>query len=131
MSSVTNSKSRPGLDHDTDHILVQAKVRLKTYKCQASKIATKHDLEKLEDDKIRADYTVATENRFEILLQTVDDDKTPDELLNSVKEIYLSVADEILGKKKKKKSNRGLVKSLLSYQIRREKPALQITEWSM
>ena len=55
MSSVTNSKSRPGVDHDTDHILVQAKVRLKTYKCQASKIATKHDLEKLEDDKIRAE----------------------------------------------------------------------------
>ena len=104
MSSVTNSKSRPGVDHDTDHILVQAKIRLKTYKCQSKKIIAKHDIEKLENVSTRAEYTVATENRFEVLLQTAEDDKTPEELLSSIKDIYLSAADEILGKKKSKKT---------------------------
>ena len=103
MSSVTDSKTRPGVDHDTDHILVQTKVRLKTYKCQAKKITAKHDVEKQDDANIRAEYSIATENRFEALLHIAKDDITPDELLNSVKEVYLSAADEILGKKKRKK----------------------------
>ena len=74
MSSVTNSKSRPGVDHDTDHILVEAKVRLKMYRSQAKKMSVKHDIEKLDDDKIRTEYTVSTENKVEVLLQTVNDD---------------------------------------------------------
>ena len=88
MSSVTNSndsKSRPGVDHDTDHILVEAKVRLKMYRSQTKKMSVKHDIEKLEDVKIRTEYTVSTENKFEVLLQTAHDDSTPDELLNSIK----------------------------------------------
>ena len=32
-SSVLDSKTRPGADHDPDHILLQAKMRIKTYKC--------------------------------------------------------------------------------------------------
>ena len=59
------------------------------------KITAKHDVEKLDDVNIRAEYSIATENRFEVLLQTANDETTPDELLNSVKEIYLSAADEI------------------------------------
>ena len=62
MSSFLDCKARPGADHDTDHILLQAKIRTKVYKCQAKKIATKHDLERLNDDNIRIEYTIVTEN---------------------------------------------------------------------
>ena len=77
MSSVTNSKTRPGADHNTDHILVEAKIRLKTYKCQSKKITAKHDLEKLKDEETKTEYMVGTENRFEILLQTADEESNP------------------------------------------------------
>ena len=70
MSSVLNSKSRPGVDHDTDHILVQAKFRMKTFKCQTKKMNVKHDIERLDDDEIRIQYNVSTENKFNLLLQT-------------------------------------------------------------
>ena len=90
MSSFLDCKARPGADHDTDHILLQAKIRTKVYKCQAKKIATKHDLERLNDDNIRIEYTIATENKFEQLLNAADtDDRTPEELLNSVKDDFL------------------------------------------
>ena len=42
MSSFLDCKTRPGADHDSDHILLQAKIRTKVYKCQAKKIAEKH-----------------------------------------------------------------------------------------
>ena len=104
MSSVLNSKSRPGVDHDTDHILVQAKIRMKTFKCQTKKMNVKHDIERLDDDEIRIQYNVSTENKFNLLLQTADENQHPEELLHSIKDIFLTSADEVLGKKRKNKT---------------------------
>ena len=105
MSSFLDCKARLGADHDTDHILLQAKIRTKVYKCQAKKIATKHDLERLNDDNIRIEYTIATENKFEQLLNAADtDDRTPEELLNSVKDVFLSTADDVLGKRRRRRN---------------------------
>ena len=43
--SCLNCKTKPGADHDTDHIYLETKLRLKTYRCQSSKMAVKHDIE--------------------------------------------------------------------------------------
>ena len=61
----------------------------------------KHDIERLEDDDIRLQYNVSTENKFELLLQTAGDEQQPDELLNQIKDVFISCADEVLGKKRK------------------------------
>ena len=103
MSSCLNCKTKPGADHDTDHIYLETKLRLKTYRCQSSKMAVKHDIEKLNDPTIKEEYTVTTENRFEALLQIADEDKRPDELMTQIKDIFLETADEKLGKRKGKK----------------------------
>ena len=103
-SSVLNCKTKPGADHDTDHILLQAKLRIKTYKCQTKKMAVKHDLEKLANEDIRIQYTISTENKFQELLNITDVDQTPEELVTSIKEIYLTSADDILGKRRRKKA---------------------------
>ena len=125
MSSVTNSKSRPCVDHDTDHILVEAKVRLKMYRSQTKKMSVKHDIEKLDDDKIRTEYTVAIENKFEILLQTANDDSTPDELLNSIKNVFLESADEILGKKKNKKTKPWISEEAIKLSVKKREARLK------
>ena len=36
MSSCLTCRTKPGADHDTDHIFLEAKFRLKTFKCQQS-----------------------------------------------------------------------------------------------
>ena len=104
ISSVLDCKTRPSADHDTDHILLQAKVRTKVYKCQTKKIAVKHDLDRLNDDNIRLEYTIATENKFEQLLKATDEEQMPEELLKSMKDVFLSTADEVLGKRRRKKT---------------------------
>ena len=119
MSSVLNSKSRPGADHNTDHILVQAKIRMKTFKCQSKKIVVKHDIERLEDDEIRLQYNVSTENKFELLLQSAGDDQQPEELLKSIKDIYISSAEEILGKKKRNKTKPWISKETIELTIKK------------
>ena len=103
MSSCLNSKTRPGADHDTDHVYLEAKLRLKTFKCQSAEMAIKHDLEKLDDPEIRKEYTLAVENRFETLLEITDEDKRPEELMSQIKDIFLQTAEEKLGKRKGKK----------------------------
>ena len=107
ISSINNSKSRPGIDHDTDHILVQAKIRVKTYTCQSKKLVVKHDIERLEDEEIKVQYTVYTGTKVELLLQSAAEDQSPDRLLNSIKHLYFTCADDILVNKEKTKQNNG------------------------
>ena len=64
----------------------------------------RHDIERLEDKDIKAQYNVSTENKFELLLQSAEEDQPPEELLQSIKDVYLTCADEILGKKTKMKT---------------------------
>ncbi len=53
MSSCLSCKTKPGADHDTDHIYLESRVRLKTFRCQTSKMAVKHDIDRLSDPDIK------------------------------------------------------------------------------
>ena len=88
-------------------------------------MSVKHDIEKLEDDKTRTEYTVATENKFEVLLQTANDDSTPDELLNSIKDVFLTSADEILGKKRNKKTKPWISEESINLSIKKREARLK------
>ena len=103
MSSCLSCKTKPGADHDTDHIYLESRVRLKTFRCQTSKMAVKHDIDRLNDPDIKEQYTIAVENKFEVLLDMTDEEKRPDELMNQIKDIFLQTAEEKLGKRKGKK----------------------------
>ena len=61
-------------------------------------------MDKSNDVDTKERYTIETENKFEVLLKVADENQTPEELLKYVNEVYLTAADEVLGKRRKKKS---------------------------
>ena len=53
-----NAKSRPGVDCDTDHILVAVRMRMNTYRIEKRKKQSKFDIEKLKDPNIREVFQI-------------------------------------------------------------------------
>ena len=68
-TTVINAKTRPGVDCDTDHILVTATLRAKAYKQDKASKQVKYNLERLQDDEVKKEYQVETHNRFSALLE--------------------------------------------------------------
>ena len=103
-SSVIDCKVKPGADCDSDHRLLCAKMKIKGFKksCTDSP-PTRYNLDKLLQPEIKDQYTIETNNRFEILSQIVEE-KPPEELWQEIKLIYHETAEKILGKQKNKKS---------------------------
>ena len=102
-TSVLDSKARPGADADSDHNLVIAKVRLKAHKQRVKQPVKKFAVEKLEVDEIRRAYIAETENRFKVLLDTITEEQTPNELLGSMEHIWKESAEKVVGFKRRKK----------------------------
>ncbi|GFS15523.1 endonuclease-reverse transcriptase [Elysia marginata] len=102
-TTVLNSKSRPGADCETDHILVAAKICLKAYKIVRPKQSARFDTDKLKDLKIRNQFQIEIKNRFEPLLQDWSTkEKTPNELWEEMKKCFTEVAEKNLRKRRKK-----------------------------
>ena len=104
-SSLINSRARPTADCDTDHFLVIAKIRVKVMKSEKSKPPVRFNLEKLKDPDIKAKYEIETQNRFEILLEDWSTTEIhPNEIWEDMKKAYLESAENVLGRKERKKS---------------------------
>ncbi len=82
-------------------------------------------VDKLNDEEIKNKYTIATENKFEVLLKVANEDQTPEELVRSVNDVYLTAADEILGKRRKKKSKPGISSKTLEITEQKRKARIE------
>ena len=103
-TAVLNSKTYPGTDCDTDHILVSAKIRLKALKIPLKKPSPKYDIEKLQDPKTASIFALETSNSFSKLLEVwAEEDKMPEEIWKDMKKVYTEAAESTLGRKKSKK----------------------------
>ena len=59
MSSITNARTCPGVDCDSDHILVTANLKVKVYMNNKKERAIKYDVDKLDaDDEVKQQYTI-------------------------------------------------------------------------
>ena len=72
-SSITDCKTYPGADCDTDHILLLAKMRVKLARNKFKQKQQKLDLKKLEDPIIRSTFRSETESCFEAQLKQMED----------------------------------------------------------
>ena len=119
-SSVINATSRPGVDCETDHILVAARVRTKAFKKTKSATSVKFDLEKFNDQTIKDEYEIETHNRFSALLSDWKANETlPNVIWTDLKQTFTDTAESKLGKRKSKPS-----KSFISdevFQLAKEK----------
>ena len=75
-SSITNCKTYPGADCDTDHILLLAKMRVKLARNKTKQKQRKVDLRKLEDPTIRTTFRNETERSFEEHLNQMENQAT-------------------------------------------------------
>ena len=104
-STVLDSKTRPGADCNTDHILVTAKLRLKAYAKKKPKANFRYDLDKLKDEETKEAFQIETENRFSALLtEWTAEEKLPNELWEDMKKVWAETAEALLGKRVKKPS---------------------------
>ena len=104
-SSVTNARTRPGVDCDSDHVLVTANVRMKAFKNDSGTCPVKYDLDKLEDEESKQQYAVETHNRFTVLLSDWRaNESMPDEIWTDMSKAYKDIAAEKVGPKRNKPS---------------------------
>ena len=105
-TSILDAKTRPGADCDTDHILTTAKLRLKTFRMpKTSNAPVRYNLDRLGNAQTASEYAVATENRFQVLLDEWDEEASTNNIWNDMETIWKDSADEILGKLRQKRSN--------------------------
>lgn len=104
-SSILDARTQPGADGDSDHQLVIAKLRLKSF--PQKKPATtniKFDTDKLSDSAISADYMIQTENYFSVLMNELHyPESTPNEMWEEMKVGWKAAASKVLGKRQTKK----------------------------
>ena len=104
-TSVTNARTRPGVDCDSDHILVTANLRLKAFKKEKGKPTLKYDVDKLDDPEIDGQYIIETDNRFAVLLTDWRaNESMPDEIWAGMSKAFKETAETKLGPKKTKPS---------------------------
>ena len=74
-SSITNCKTFPGADCDTDHILLVAKTCVKLSRNKSKPRSKKADVKKLDNPEIRVQFTETTEQCFQEYLSKADNDR--------------------------------------------------------
>ena len=105
-TSIFDAKTRPGADYDTDHILITAKLRLKTFRIpNPSNAPIRYNLDRLGNTQTANEYAVTIENRFQVLLDEWDEEASINHIWNDMETIWKDSADEILGKLRQKRSN--------------------------
>ena len=101
--TITNCKTYPGADCDTDHIQLIAKMRVKLARNKAKQKQRKVDLIKHENPTIRTTFGNETDRSFEEDLNQVEDqatEETSENLWTKYKTVLTETADKTLGKLK-------------------------------
>jgi hypothetical protein len=97
-SCVSNCKTYPGADCDSDHHLLVATLKIRLGKKRKLETPLRLNLEGLYD---KAEvYVVKVKNRLEAL-EMMDEPRSPEELWMKTKEILLDTAKEVVGFKKR------------------------------
>ena len=99
-NSITNVKTYPGADCNSDHVPVVANFRVKLKKLTPSRNESRYDFSKLTENDIRNAYNIEVHNRYEALQHTT---MTGNERYHAFKDILLESAEKIIPKKDKVK----------------------------
>ena len=102
-SSVTMCRAFSKPDVASDHKMIMAGIRIKLKTIQKEKIEKRFDVEKLEEDMVRWQFSTALNDKWRRGKANTKDNGTVEETWKEIKDIYTEVAQEILGYKEKQK----------------------------
>ena len=91
-------RTRQSADCGSDHQLLVANIKLKLKARKKENPPVRYDVEEIPQQ-----YSVLVRNKFQVLLTEMDEDRTPNELWDEMKEAVISSAKETIPRKKKKK----------------------------
>jgi hypothetical protein len=100
-TSISNCKTYPGADCDTDHNLLVATLKIRIGRQKKEEIIKRLNVEELQGYKGLA-YEMEVTNRFKAL-NMVAEERSPNEVWKETKEVLLTAAEEIVGYKKRDK----------------------------
>ena len=106
-SSLLSVKTRPGADCGSDHQLLVAAIRLRLKASKSGSRPIRFDVESVSEQ-----FKVQVKNKFELLMRAADEEKTPNELWEEMKEVVFTTAKGNIPRRKRRKqpwiSNRTL-----------------------
>ena len=94
------TKTRPSADCGSDHQLLVAKLKIKLRQKKRRSVPLRYDTETIPQE-----YTVAVTNRFASLLRVAEEEQTPNELWEEVKEVVNTAAKKHVSKRKNQSSH--------------------------
>ena len=96
-SSVMDTVVRRGADMGSDHYLMETRLKLKLKRSPREKEGrTRFDTQKLADEEILTKYNIEVGSRFQVL-ENLKEDENADQTNNSMENIYVATAKEVLG----------------------------------
>ncbi|XP_071153457.1 uncharacterized protein [Mytilus edulis] len=98
-------KVKRGADVGSDYQLITALIQLKLRATGKKVLSRKRfDIDKLEDIKVKRDFAIKLQNRYQVLENSVrDENETLDENCNEISDIYTKCSEECIGYKQKTK----------------------------
>src|SRR5438132_9604890 len=121
-NSITQSKSYPGADCNSDHLPVICNIKTKLRKLKKNNINAKLDLDKLRTSPaIQENYIIEVRNRFDVL--SLNEDTTT---WNNFRDSLVESAKEIIPKMPKRSKNKWMTDEILN--LRRERQAISERE---
>ena len=98
---VTNSRAYPGFDCGSDHNLVAADVRLRIRRSNVKVNKLTFNLNKLRQEAVENQYTIAIRNRFSTL-KILEEERSTEDMWQLGKEAILGAAEAVLGQQERK-----------------------------
>lgn len=105
-SSLLDIRNKRGADVGSDHHLMLAKIRLKISKVkdQTNRVNPKYDINKLQNNEIKAQFQLELKNTFTPLLEIENEmDTNVDQKWDKIKDGFKAVGEKVLGHKQKNK----------------------------
>jgi len=103
-TSLTNCRTYPGADCDTDHQLLVATLKVRLAKRQRQHSIPPLNLEELKEDKA-VQFAAEVTNRF-MALEATQNEVIPEDLWKGTKTVLLEVARETIGSVKSQKKEK-------------------------
>ena len=114
-TNINNCKAYPGADCDSDHNMVMATWKMKLKRINKDPLPLRYDLENIGNE-----YITDIRNRFEMLIR-VEEERTPDEIWEAMKNNIIEAANIHIPKKKKIKKQPWITKDTIELAQKKRK----------